>query len=214
MSFFHFFLALSIAFAGWYLRVNQRDPRLLDDIQMITHSENVENLLSKYKDVIGSDFEGYRGHIYRVLSYSMHFLDGKKDFLPVIEASLVYHDIGLWTSKVLTYLEPSSDLARSDLKDVFSEEELQLLHDCIYWHHKITPFLGPHADIVNAVRKADWIDATQGVVHQGMPATCIQRAYEAVPEAGFYKTLQEIGTRYYGSDIVRIIKETFSIFKW
>merc|ERR1712000_44195 len=90
------------------------------ELTLITSSPGVEEELEKYEDLIGEDYYGYRGHIYRVLSYSMYFLNGDETYRTVIEKALVYH-------------------------------------------HKITPFEGPHADIVNAVRKADWIDATQGL---------------------------------------------------
>ncbi len=31
---------------------------------------------------------------------------------------------------------------------------------------------GAHVDVVNAVRRADWIDATMGTVHQGTSRRC------------------------------------------
>ena len=34
----------------------------------------------------------------------------------------------------------------------------------IYWHHQTPPYTGPHAIIIEACRKADWIDASMGVL--------------------------------------------------
>jgi hypothetical protein len=55
-------------------------------IQVETNSERVEEHLEKYRDVIGEDYEGYRGHVYRVLSYSLHYLgrDASR-FRPAVE---------------------------------------------------------------------------------------------------------------------------------
>jgi len=49
--------------------------------------------------LIGSDYAGYRGHVYRVLSYSLHYLGSNIDPTSrnLLELALVYHDIGLWT---------------------------------------------------------------------------------------------------------------------
>lgn len=181
----------------------------------------MDNLLAKYKDAIGSDYKGYRNHIYRVMTYTMHFMQG--DNVPgeyfqkhqhVIESALVFHDIGLWTNKRLDYLEPSSAVALEHYKTLYTEEEFRLMHNIIYWHHKVTDFVGEHSAIVNAVRRADWIDASLGVVNFGMPYSHIGRVQADLPNADFHKTLATIGMRYYGNDFKRIFTELSSIFKW
>lgn len=173
--------------------------KLSDDIRVVTNSDHVESMLAPYKDTIGPDFEGYRGHVYRVLSYALHFLGGDSPKRAAIETALVYHDIGLWADKQLAYLEPSIERVKADNQAHGWGHDPQLLTDIIYWHHKVTPFRGADADIVNAVRKADWIDATAGVVRTGMPKACIRKVTEAIPAAGFYDTLKRIGPQLTGS---------------
>lgn len=172
---------------------------LSTDIQVIQHSDHVEALLEPYRDVIGSDYEGYRGHIYRVLTYTMHFLGGESPHRAAIEAALVYHDLGLWSDKQLAYLEPSIERVEADNVSHGWQYDPQLLRDIIYWHHKVTPFHGSHADVVNAVRKADWIDASAGLVRKGMPKACIDKVTAAIPAAGFYDTLKRLGPELTGS---------------
>jgi hypothetical protein len=128
----------------------------------------------------------------------MHFLGGN-GARSVVETALVYHDLGLWSDKELAYLEPSIERAQHDNETGSWGYDPQLLHDIIYWHHKITPVRGPNADIVNAVRKADWIDATQGLLRMGMPKRCIEKVTDAIPAAGFYDTLKRIGPELTGS---------------
>ena len=41
---------------------------------MIKESEGVESYLDSFRVQLGDDLKGYRGHIYRVLSYALHFL--------------------------------------------------------------------------------------------------------------------------------------------
>lgn len=185
------------------------------EIKIYAENEVVENILAKYKDVIGADYAGYRSHIYRVMTYSMHFLGRDETFLPIIGTALVYHDIGLWTDKTLAYLEPSCSRLKAELPGSYrySEEEWQLMDDIVYWHHKITPFDGPHADVVEAVRKADWIDATLGLVHQGMPRKHISTVNSAIAENGFHQTLFEFAPRLHGYDVFSYT-DLLSILKW
>ena len=164
---------------------------------------------------MGSDYEAYRGHVLRVKTYAMHFLnnpDRYADFKKAISMGLAYHDIALWTDHTLAYLEPSRDRAARDMVS-FNEEEKELVQNIIYWHHKITPFEGPNADIVNAIRKADWIDASQGLIHQGMPKKHILKTVKAIPYAGFHNILMGFGSKLYGNDFVRIVSEISSIYK-
>lgn len=44
------------------------------EIPIVNNSERVEALLLPYKATLGADFKAYRGHVYRVISYAMHFL--------------------------------------------------------------------------------------------------------------------------------------------
>ena len=189
------------------------DPALDRDVQIISSSPVVEAELAKYKDVIGKDLPGYRNHIYRVLTYTNHFLGGDQAFRNVVELALVYHDLGLWTHGDLAYLDPSIALAKETLVGTLNAEELQLLHDVVLYHHKITPFRGPHAEIVNAVRKADWIDATQATFRNGIPKRRIEQVVSELPINGFYDTLAEMPGRLRGNDVLRIIRELSTLYK-
>lgn len=175
--------------------------RLTDDIEVIMRSERVETLLEPFRQDIGRDYDGYKGHVYRVLSYAMHFLGGEHRARGVIETALVYHDLALWTHKQIAYLEPSIERAQQDNASNSWGHDPELLRNIIYWHHKITPFRGSNADVVNAVRKADWIDATSGVVRADMPKRHIQKVTNAVPAAGFHDTLKRIGPELAGSAV-------------
>ena len=45
------------------------------DIQIKLERPRVELLLERYQDRIGEDYLGYRNHVYRTITYAMHFLD-------------------------------------------------------------------------------------------------------------------------------------------
>jgi hypothetical protein len=192
-----------------------RDPALEGNITVITTDSVIEEHLSRYKDLLGKDYEGYRNHLYRVLSFSLHFLRGDETYRDVIAAALVYHDIALWTDRTNAYIEPSRARARQDLKDIFLNE-MPLIEEIIEWHHKVTRFRGEHADVVNAVRKADWVDFTFGIVHYGLPRRHIATVRDAITEAGFHDTLNEfaLGKRLYNWNFLKAIWEVLHIYRW
>ncbi len=196
-----------------YIQFKESEILGRNDIKIITHSDVVEHHLKKYKHLIGDDFDGYRNHIYRVMTYSMHFLHNNETYMDVIGSALVFHDIGLWTDKTLAYLEPSARLAR-DAGKTYSSEELTLQENIIVNHHKIWPFKGENGAVVEAVRKADWIDASNGMLNKGMPWRHIQAVKDTLPAAGFYNTLADIGPRLHGNNFKKIFSEIITIFRW
>ena len=52
--------------------------------------------------------------------------------------------------------------------------------------HKIRPYHGPSAPLVEATRKADWIDVTFGVLTFGLPRKYVREVDRAFPLDGFY----------------------------
>lgn len=187
--------------------------KISDQIDIIKHSDHVEALLSAYKPMIGDDYEGYRGHIYRVLTYTMHFLGGDPTHRKMIETALVYHDLGLWTDQELAYLEPSIVLAKKDNQNHGWGLDEALLHNLIFWHHKITAYKGPYAELINALRKADWIDASQGRLRKGMPKICIKQTEKAIPNAGFHKTLERLGPELTNNRKLKMLSKFLRVFK-
>lgn len=181
----------------------------------ITSSERVDALLSPYREAIGADFPGYRNHVLRVLSYAMHFLGAADARRQLVETALAYHDLGLWTAGDLAYLEPSETLALQDNAAHGWGLDPDILKACIHWHHKLFPYRGPDADVVNAVRRADWIDATQGKVRHGVPRDQIAIVEAAIPTEGFHETLSRLAGDLNGGKTIggmlKVIRRVYKI---
>ena len=188
-------------------------PKLGKQIKIIHESQQVEALLGPFRSTIGADYEGYRNHIYRVLSYTLHFLNGQETERELIETALVYHDLGLWTERELAYLEPSSALALADNQKHGWGHEPELLHQLIFQHHKLSAYRGPNAALINAMRKADWIDASMGFRAMGMPRSCIREVTRAIPVGGFYDTLKRLGPELSGGNLARMLGSFSKVYK-
>lgn len=174
----------------------------------------MEELLGRFETLIGRDFPGYRNHVYRTITYAMHFLENAEEQEQVVEVAFVYHDIGLWTDRALAYLEPSEALAIADNEKFGWGLDPELLRGAIHWHHKIFPYRGPHQRIIEACRKADWIDASKGMLRKGMSKATIKEVEAAFPNLGFHDTLLRLAKDNGGSTLVGAAKVTLGIVKW
>lgn len=174
----------------------------------------VEELFVRYAELIGKDFPGYRNHVYRTITYAMHFLENKDEFEQLVETIFVYHDIGLWTDHELAYLEPSEAVALADNEKYGWGLDPEILRGAIHWHHKISPYKGLHQNVIEACRKADWIDASKGMLRKSLSKKAIREVEAAFPNLGFHDTLLRLAKDYGGSTLVGGLKVTRGIVKW
>jgi hypothetical protein len=56
-------------------------------------------------------------------------------------------------------------------------------------HHKITPARADPHSLVEAFRRADWIDVTRGVRRFGISRSLVARLFATWPSAGFHRRL-------------------------
>ena len=173
------------------------ENKALSTINIKLTRPRVDALLERYKGVIGSDFPGYRNHVYRTITYAMHLLGNAPEHEQLVETAFVYHDIGLWTNQELAYLEPSEAVAMADNEKYLWGLDPDALANAIHWHHKILPYRGPHEKVVEACRKADWIDASKGILRKGVSREAITAVESSFPNNGFHETLVRL-TKDYG----------------
>lgn len=125
-----------------------------------------------------------------------------------------------------------SDSATSDVDDwVFrllsDVNNLATVREIILQHHKIRSWIATlpstvidstsrtkvDAGLVNAVRQADWADATMGVIRFGLPGTYLEAAYLAVPPVGFHRMLAGMGGRLSPNSLLGQL-DVLQILKW
>ncbi|MBC7934076.1 MAG: HD domain-containing protein [Rhizobacter sp.] len=145
----------------------------------------IEGLLQKFKPVLGSDYDKYKNHVYRVFLNCI-LLDKTKDNEELYAFAALFHDIGIWTNNTIDYLQPSiaeacKYLAENGKKDIIADITLM-----IYWHHKITRYSNRQLSIVEVFRKADWIDVSLGLIVFGLDQKQIKANRKIFPNLGFH----------------------------
>ena len=181
------------------------------------------------------DFERYRNHCLRVMSFAKYLMpdfvyEEYPNAMNIVAMALAYHDVALWTDGKLNYLEPSAiQMERHTAKEgVFEENHISIARQIIMEHHKLTDYhskvtnndrrqsttSGAAVDaIVNAVRKADWTDATVGIIRFEVPAALLEAAYAKIPDAGFHAMLAGMGGRLSPNSLLGQL-DVLKILKW
>ena len=78
------------------------------DIQ--TQHPLIESILTDWKDRIGDDYPGYRGHVYRMFNYCLALHPPSEEEETKLAIAACFHDIGLWSDHTVDHLAPSSEL--------------------------------------------------------------------------------------------------------
>jgi len=145
----------------------------------------ITQILHKFKAELGGEYDAYHNHAQRVYHYAITLLLMRESKKLAICAA--FHDLDIWVSKQMDYLNPSVELARKYLV----ESDFQLLPDeisfIIHQHHKLTKIKGNIE--AEAFRKADLIDLTAGKIHFNIPMSLVQSIETEYPRHNFTKLI-------------------------
>lgn len=214
------FVALASLFFRWQ---DDRDESLANKMIVQENVEQMSKILGRQRAKLGDDFTWYSNHCHRVYHYSMHFLDSeqKETYGNLIETAIAYHKIGLWSDQTLAYLKPSWKYAKGKLDKArmqLGSDDMRLISSIILANTKLTEYESQKGEnynaVVNAVRKAGWIDITGGLLHGGMPQEHIKTISSTFPYEGCQMMLMKFPLRLHSWDVLKIYSELSSVFKY
>ena len=159
------------------------------------NTEIIANVLSTYKNELGTNFEKYHNHCCRVFVFASILSNASEDEENKLAIASAFHDMGIWTANTLDYLEPSIKLAEKYLTYHKLEDWTDSIKEIIDNHHKLTPFTKNL--LAESFRKADLIDLTFGLIKFGISSAQIAETKKLYPALGFQtyifkKVLQNI----------------------
>ena len=167
--------------------------------KLILTSPTLEDLISPFEDAFPNraDFDGYQNHCLRMLNVVLALSEEEPDRREKLEIALAFHDITVFPSRTLDYLDSSSDLARRHLQGIGREDWSEEITLMICMHHKITPYRGKYQNLVEAFRRADWIDVSFGLLKFGLPPEWVRDLHQRLPLYTFYpRTMFPLIGRY------------------
>ena len=154
---------------------------------LLTRIPIIDDVLDNHAAALGDDFVGYRNHVYRIVNLCVAFA-GQRE-LEKIAITAVFHDLGIWVHGTFDYIAPSIGLARDDLIARKREDWTAEIEEMIANHHKITRSSAAPNTLIEAFRRADWIDVTRGLRRFGIPRPFVARLFATWPSAGFHRRL-------------------------
>jgi hypothetical protein len=164
----------------------------VDAASLRTSIPAVSAVLEHHAPALGHDFIAYRNHVYRVANLCLEVAGGDGVEFEKIAVAAVFHDLGIWTSHTFDYIAPSVALARDHLAASARADWIPEIEAMIVDHHKITPSRPDRAPLVEAFRRADWIDVSRGLRTFGVPRSFIASVFTLWPSAGFHWRLVEL----------------------
>ncbi|MGK5093509.1 HD domain-containing protein [Deltaproteobacteria bacterium TL4] len=170
----------------------------------------LEEILGPWEKEIGKDYQGYKNHVYRVVHFCLALHPGNQEGREKVIIAGCFHDLGIWTSHTLNYLEPSIELVKNYLKTENKNSLLDEIELMIYYHHKITPFEDGNYPLVESFRKADLVDVSLGMMRSGLSKEQVQLVKNNFPNSGFHHTL----LRLISSEFKRNPLKPLPVMKW
>jgi hypothetical protein len=75
-------------------------------MEILEYDPTIDGVLESWMQRLGTDFAGYRNHVYRVFNYARVLTKDAGRDSEIIAVASAFHDLGVWTHSTLDYLEP------------------------------------------------------------------------------------------------------------
>jgi len=151
---------------------------------LLTRIPTIDDVVNDHATALGDDLVAYRNHVYRIVNLCVAIVGPGE--LEKIAVAAVFHDLGIWTDGTFDYIAPSIELARHYLVARAREDWTAEIEGMIADHHKITRSTAGPDSLIEAFRRADWIDVTRGLRGFGVPDPFVSRVFATWPDAGFH----------------------------
>lgn len=155
--------------------------------EIVTEHPLIEEILGPHRAAMGACYAGYRNHAYRMLHYvhSLTMPQPRRDERVAIASA--FHDLPAVLDWDLDYTTRAADLADRYLSAAGLADWSGEVRAMIENHHKVTRYRDPGGALVEAVRKADWIDVSLGRLRFGLPPAYVREVEAAFPVAGLLR---------------------------
>ena len=155
----------------------------------------IDDILERWRAPLAHDFNGYRNHCCRVLSFCLALSGRNAGAVEKFAIAAAFHDLGIWTHHTFDYIGPSRTLARDYLAETNRSHWAAEIETMIEQHHKMTAYTANPQWLVEPFRKADWVDVSKGLLKFGLPLALVHRVMAEFPNMRFHQRLVVLGWR-------------------
>ena len=139
-------------------------------------------------------YDAYKAHVYRVVNFARALTPDGPDRDDKLAIAVAFHDLAAFDT--LDYLVPSIEAQDAWLQQTGREawsDELALI---VAEHHRFSGYAPsrPYAQLVEAVRRADLVDVSQGLIRSGIPSSYVKEVRGAFDAGVFFKRVIPSGT--------------------
>jgi hypothetical protein len=159
-------------------------------MKIISKNTTIDKILDSYQKELGTYFDTYRNHVYRVFNFASSYLTSDQEF-EIVAIAAAFHDLGIWTNRTFDYLEPSKVLAQNYCKEnKISNEKFLEIEKIIDFHHKMTRI--KELKLAEIFRQADLVDLSLGMISMGRDKDHIKSLKKEFPNCGFHLYLVKL----------------------
>lgn len=139
-------------------------------------------------------YDAYKAHVYRVVNFARAFTPDAPDRDDKLVIAAAFHDLGAFDT--LDYLVPSIKAQDEWLQKTGRDQWAAELALVVAEHHRFTTYgpERPFAALVEAVRRADLVDVSQGLVRFGLPRSYVKEVRGSFDASAFFKRVIPAGT--------------------
>jgi hypothetical protein len=157
----------------------------------------IEDILESHRQRANGDdagYDSYKAHVYRVVNFARALAPDVPDRDDKLAIALAFHDLGAFDT--LDYLVPSIQAQDAWLLRTGRARWSDELAVMVAEHHRLTGYRPPrpYAPLVEAVRRADLVDVSAGLIRFGLPAAYVKDVRAAFDARVFFRRVIPAGT--------------------
>ena len=132
-------------------------------------------------------YDGYKAHVYRVANFARALTPHRPDRDEKLAIAAAFHDLAAFDT--VDYLVPSIAAQDAWLQATGRENWSDELALIVAEHHRLSRYgpTRPHAALVEAFRRADVVDVSQGLIRFGIPASYVKEVRATFDAGVFFK---------------------------
>lgn len=165
--------------------------------EILRNAPLAEEILESHRDRARSDdagYDAYKAHVYRVVNFARALTPDAPDRDDKLAIAAAFHDLAVFDT--IDYLVPSIEAQDAWLAQTGREawsDELALI---VAEHHRLSRYRStrPYAPLVEAVRRADLVDVSQGLIRFGIPGSYVKEVRATFDASVFFKRVIPSGT--------------------